>query len=175
MRAMADGPLRRLFWRVADDLDYLVTLARRRIMDALAGPEPETPDDQQLARDRERIEKAFPETEREQPNAVISHRTDRVPTEDCLPSWAWDPPRGSHLRGGPYHMRLMDQPADPPPQPAEYYRRKAAEARQTAEGATTRAVKDRLHGLACDFDRLADAADNAEQAADAPPRVIRRR
>jgi len=50
VRAMADGPLRRLFWRVADDLDYLVTLARRRIMDTLAGPEPETPADQQRAR-----------------------------------------------------------------------------------------------------------------------------
>ena len=92
---MADGPLRRLFWRVADDLDYLVTLARRRIMDALAGPEPETPADQQRARDRERIEKAFPETEREQPNAVISHRTDRVPTEDCLPSFG----RGTRREG----------------------------------------------------------------------------
>jgi hypothetical protein len=29
--------------------------------DALAGPEPETPADQQRARDRERIERAFPE------------------------------------------------------------------------------------------------------------------
>ena len=97
---MADGPQRRLFWRVAD-LDYLVTLAMRRILDALAGPEPETPADQQRARDRERIEKAFPETEREQPNAVISHRTDRVPTEDCLPSWAWKCAGGfaARLRG----------------------------------------------------------------------------
>jgi hypothetical protein len=81
----------------------------------------------------------------------------------------------SPIHGTPASLRLMDQPADTPPQPAEYYRRKAAEARQTAEGATTRAVKDRLHGLARDFDRLADTADNAEQAADAPPRVIRRR
>jgi hypothetical protein len=35
---MADGPLRHLFWRVADGLDYLVTLAGLRILDALAGP-----------------------------------------------------------------------------------------------------------------------------------------
>jgi hypothetical protein len=35
-----------LFWRVADQLDYLLTLARLRILDALAGPEPETPADQ---------------------------------------------------------------------------------------------------------------------------------
>jgi hypothetical protein len=61
--AVADGRLRRLFWRVADDLDYLATLATLRILDALAGPEPETPADQQRARDRERIKRAFPEIE----------------------------------------------------------------------------------------------------------------
>ena len=49
---MADGPLRRLFWRVADALDYLMTLMRLRILDALAGPLPETPADQQRERDR---------------------------------------------------------------------------------------------------------------------------
>jgi hypothetical protein len=51
---MADGPLRRLFWHVADDLDYLVTLARLHILDALAG-EPETPTDQRRKPDRERV------------------------------------------------------------------------------------------------------------------------
>jgi hypothetical protein len=60
VRAMADRPLRRLFWRVADDLDYLWTLATLRILDGLAGPLPETPADQQRARDRARIERAFP-------------------------------------------------------------------------------------------------------------------
>jgi hypothetical protein len=45
---------------VADDLDYLVTLARLCILDALAGPEPETPADQQRKQDWERIERAFP-------------------------------------------------------------------------------------------------------------------
>ena len=35
---MADRRLGRLFWRVADHLDYLLTLARLRILDALAGP-----------------------------------------------------------------------------------------------------------------------------------------
>jgi hypothetical protein len=54
MPAMAESPLRRLFWRVADDLDYLWTLATLRVLDALAGPEPETPVDQQ--REREWIE-----------------------------------------------------------------------------------------------------------------------
>jgi hypothetical protein len=42
---MGDRPLHRLFWRVVDYLDYLVTLARLRILDALAGPLPETPAD----------------------------------------------------------------------------------------------------------------------------------
>ena len=42
MRTVADAPFRCLFWRVADALDYLVTLVRLRVLDALAGPEPET-------------------------------------------------------------------------------------------------------------------------------------
>jgi hypothetical protein len=57
---MADGPLQRLFWRAVDHLDYALTLARLRILDALAGPEPETPADQQRHRDREQLESAFP-------------------------------------------------------------------------------------------------------------------
>jgi hypothetical protein len=57
---MAGGRLRRLFRPGADDLDYLVTLARLCILDALAGPEPETPADQQRKQDWERIERAFP-------------------------------------------------------------------------------------------------------------------
>jgi hypothetical protein len=60
---MGDRPLHRLFWRVVDYLDYLVTLARLRILDALAGPLPETPADQQRKRDREQIERAFPDIE----------------------------------------------------------------------------------------------------------------
>ena len=50
--AMADGRLRQLFWRVVDHLDYLLTLARLRIPDAVVGPEPKTPADQQRARER---------------------------------------------------------------------------------------------------------------------------
>jgi hypothetical protein len=48
--AMTATRLGRLFWRVADHLDYLVTLPRLRILDALAGPEPETPADQERLR-----------------------------------------------------------------------------------------------------------------------------
>jgi hypothetical protein len=47
----ATGRLRRLFWRVADDLDYLWTLAMLRILDRLAGPLPEKPGDQQRERE----------------------------------------------------------------------------------------------------------------------------
>jgi hypothetical protein len=57
---MADGPTARLFWRVADELDYLLTLARLRILDMLAGPLPETPADRQRQRDHEKIERTFP-------------------------------------------------------------------------------------------------------------------
>jgi len=45
------------------------------------------------------------------------------------------------------------------PQPASYYRRKAARARQIAEGVTTRAVKARLLDEAVHCDRLAADAD----------------
>jgi hypothetical protein len=58
---VATGLLRRLFWRVADNLDYLWTLATLRMLDGLAGPPPETAADQQRTRDRERIKRAFPE------------------------------------------------------------------------------------------------------------------
>jgi hypothetical protein len=47
---MTDRSLRRLFWRVAGELDYLLTLARLRILDALAGPLPKTPADQRRER-----------------------------------------------------------------------------------------------------------------------------
>jgi hypothetical protein len=60
---VATGRLRRLFWRVSDDLDYLWTLATLRILDRLAGPLPETPADQQREREWERIKRAFPEIE----------------------------------------------------------------------------------------------------------------
>ena len=55
--------LRRFFWRIVDGCDYWVTLTKLRILDALAGSELETPADLQRRRDRERIERAFPEIE----------------------------------------------------------------------------------------------------------------
>jgi hypothetical protein len=50
---MSDGALH-LFWRVTDALASLLTLRWLGILDALAGPEPETPADQQRARGQER-------------------------------------------------------------------------------------------------------------------------
>jgi len=80
--AMTDDPLWRLPWQVVDTLDYLQTLAKLGIVDAVAGPEPETPADQQRKCDRERIERAFPEIDCKGSGALLSHRADRVPIED---------------------------------------------------------------------------------------------
>jgi hypothetical protein len=44
---------------MADALDHRGTLARLRILDALTGPEPETPANKQRERDRDRLRKAF--------------------------------------------------------------------------------------------------------------------
>ena len=57
---MLDTGLRRILWRIADGLDYVLTLARLRILDALTGPLPEMPEDQQRERDRKQLERAFP-------------------------------------------------------------------------------------------------------------------
>jgi hypothetical protein len=61
--AMLDTAPRRFFWRIVDHLDYVLTLVRLSILDAVAGPLPKTPADQQRKRDRERMERAFPEIE----------------------------------------------------------------------------------------------------------------
>lgn len=53
----------------------------------------------------------------------------------------------------------MNHSPPAPPQPAAaYYRNKAAEARRIA-GVTTRAIKERLVGLALDFDQQAVAIE----------------
>ena len=61
--AMLDAGIRRFFWRVVDGLDYVQTLVRLRILDAVAGPEPETSADQRRDAGRERMQRAFPEIE----------------------------------------------------------------------------------------------------------------
>jgi hypothetical protein len=60
---MFDTGLRRVLWRVVDHLDYVQTLVRLRILDAVAGPEPETSADQRRDAGRERMQRAFPEIE----------------------------------------------------------------------------------------------------------------
>ena len=60
---MLETRLGRFGWRIADSLDYWLTLTRLRILDALAGSELETPADLQRRHDRERIERAFPKIE----------------------------------------------------------------------------------------------------------------
>jgi hypothetical protein len=105
--AMADRPLGRLFWRVADELHYLWTLATLRLLDALAGPLPETTADQQRARDRERIERAFPEIEREEPkgDGVIAVDEARERKIGSLILSVWD---------GPLQSRRLDRYFLPP-------------------------------------------------------------
>ena len=51
------------------------------------------------------------------------------------------------------------------PRPAAFYRRKAARARQVAEGVTTRAMKAKLLEDAGHYDRLAAKADRAAEGA----------
>jgi hypothetical protein len=57
----------------------------------------------------------------------------------------------------------MDPSRDPSPQPAEYYRRKAAEARRAAEDVTTAPIRTRLLDMARQFDQLADATASATE------------
>jgi hypothetical protein len=69
--AMLDVRLRRVLSRIADSLDYWLTLARLRIVDALSGPELVTPADQQREHDRERIARAFPKPDGQGPGAAV--------------------------------------------------------------------------------------------------------
>jgi hypothetical protein len=46
--------------RVLDYVEYLVTLAHLRLLDAICGPEPATPADDQREREQERLRKTFP-------------------------------------------------------------------------------------------------------------------
>ena len=73
-----------------------------------------------------------------------------------LDHWWGVPPGSSAL------PRIMAEERQRFP-PSRHYRHKDPAARRAAEGVMTRAVKARLHGLACDFDRLSAAADSAPQ------------
>jgi hypothetical protein len=60
---MLETRLGLILWRIADSLDYWLTLVGLRILDAVAGPEPETSADQRREAGRERMQRAFPEIE----------------------------------------------------------------------------------------------------------------
>ena len=49
---MAEWQLARFFWRVVDDFDHLVMLARLRIADAMSAPDRAQPDDPARWRER---------------------------------------------------------------------------------------------------------------------------
>jgi hypothetical protein len=72
---MLDAGPRRILWRVFDGLDYVLTLVGLRILDALTGPLPQTPEDQQREREREQLKRAFSGIDCKGP-ATISHCTD---------------------------------------------------------------------------------------------------
>lgn len=55
----------------------------------------------------------------------------------------------------------MDYSPAAPPLPAEYYRRHAARVRRLAGEATTAAVKEHLHDVAQQYERLAERVDAA--------------
>lgn len=54
---------------------------------------------------------------------------------------------------------MMEPPQALPPLPAEYYRRHAARVRHLASEATTPAVKDHLHEVALEYERLAERVE----------------
>jgi hypothetical protein len=111
--AMLDGWLARIFWRVVDALDYFVTLMRLRILDMLAGPEPETSADQQRGGSGA-DSKSVPQARRwgSWRPGLRSHGSRperRLIVRGC---------ESSDLHGGPDMLRLMDQPEETPTLPA---------------------------------------------------------
>jgi len=57
---MVDGPLGRAVWRVVDTVDYWLIQARLGFVDAVRGPQPPTPADEEREADRERPGDGFP-------------------------------------------------------------------------------------------------------------------
>lgn len=66
-----------LLWRAIDALDYWLTHARLSVVDAVCGPEPVTAADQQRKRDREQLQRAFPEIDGEE-GAIDLRAKDRL-------------------------------------------------------------------------------------------------
>jgi len=55
------GAVPRLWYWIADRLEYAVTSVRLAILDKICGPEPPTEADEIRERRRERLQKTFPE------------------------------------------------------------------------------------------------------------------
>ena len=55
----------------------------------------------------------------------------------------------------------MEHPSGHPPLPADYYRRHAARVRALARDATTPAVKQHLHEVAAEYERLAERVEES--------------
>jgi hypothetical protein len=72
IRAMADGLLMPLFWRVVDTADYWLMQARLGIVDAVCDPEPPRMADEIREADRDRVKKGFPEIEVDTPTLAVS-------------------------------------------------------------------------------------------------------
>ena len=64
----------KLFWRVADALDYCLTLARLCVMDRRFPPQ-ETPVDRAIREEGERLRKAFPTIDFDHPGPRRSRTT----------------------------------------------------------------------------------------------------
>jgi hypothetical protein len=71
--------LRRLCAKFLDRADYLLTLARLTVLDWLA-PMPETPTDRAIREQGERLRKAFPQTDFDNPKVPKARRRDDLLT-----------------------------------------------------------------------------------------------
>ncbi len=58
---------KRLYYTALDNTAHLLTLARLRLHDRIAGPPPETPLDRSIREEGERLRKAFPKADFDDP------------------------------------------------------------------------------------------------------------
>jgi hypothetical protein len=58
---------RRLIYAALDNAAHLMTLARLRLYDRIAGPAPETPTDRAIREEGERLRKALPKVDFDNP------------------------------------------------------------------------------------------------------------
>jgi len=61
------GPLRRVLARLADKADYALTTSRLWLLDRWLDPSPETPEDRAIREEGERLRRAFPAVDFDDP------------------------------------------------------------------------------------------------------------